>query len=187
VLAPCDRVRNDCPQQLDQASIRRPVSRVLSPVLPSQEGRTVRRPFLWDAPRGTPRATNPDGTRRRACPFGRPSLFGLAPGGACLAIPVARDAVRSYRTLSPLPRNPPENWRARGGLLSVALSLGSLRADVIRRLAFVEPGLSSSPPSLCRNGLPAVARPPDRAFVITPRDPLGDSARTCGSKVAFQQ
>jgi hypothetical protein len=33
----------------------------------------------------------------------RPSLFGLAPGGACHAGPVARPAVRSYRTLSPLP------------------------------------------------------------------------------------
>jgi hypothetical protein len=32
-----------------------------------------------------------------------PSLFGLAPGGVCLATPVARRAVRSYRTLSPLP------------------------------------------------------------------------------------
>src|SRR3569833_832317 len=31
------------------------------------------------------------------------SLFGLAPGGVCRAVPVARSAVRSYRTLSPLP------------------------------------------------------------------------------------
>ena len=30
-------------------------------------------------------------------------LFGLAPGGVCRAAPVARRAVRSYRTLSPLP------------------------------------------------------------------------------------
>ncbi len=30
-------------------------------------------------------------------------LFGFAPGGACRAAPVARRAVRSYRTLSPLP------------------------------------------------------------------------------------
>ena len=51
---------------------------------------------------------------------GASSLFGLAPGGACRAASVARDAVRSYRTLSPLPRA-----EARGGLLSVALSLGS--------------------------------------------------------------
>ena len=33
-----------------------------------------------------------------------PPLFGLAPGGVCRAVPVARTAVRSYRTLSPLPR-----------------------------------------------------------------------------------
>jgi hypothetical protein len=36
--------------------------------------------------------------RTRASP-----LFGLAPGGVYRAAPVARDAVRSYRTLSPLP------------------------------------------------------------------------------------
>jgi len=46
----------------------------------------------------------------------QPSLFDLAPGGACHASRVAARAVRSYRTLSPLPRR-------RGGLLSVALSL----------------------------------------------------------------
>jgi len=45
--------------------------------------------------------------------------------------------VRSYRTLSPLPRK-------RGGLLSVALSLGSPPPDVIRRRVSVEPGLSSA-------------------------------------------
>jgi len=34
---------------------------------------------------------------------GRPPLFGLAPGGVYPAAPVARGAVRSYRTVSPLP------------------------------------------------------------------------------------
>ena len=33
-----------------------------------------------------------------------PSLFGLAPGGVCRAADVAAGAVRSYRTVSPLPR-----------------------------------------------------------------------------------
>jgi len=32
-----------------------------------------------------------------------PSLFGLAPGGVCHAAAVTSRAVRSYRTLSPLP------------------------------------------------------------------------------------
>jgi hypothetical protein len=32
-----------------------------------------------------------------------PPLFDLAPGGVCHAVAVTGDAVRSYRTLSPLP------------------------------------------------------------------------------------
>src|SRR5579872_1683702 len=64
------------------------------------------------------------------------SLFGLAPGGVCRAGPVARPAVRSYRTLSPLPAEA-------GGLLSVALSLGSPPAAVSRHRISMEPGLSS--------------------------------------------
>jgi hypothetical protein len=71
---------------------------------------------------------------------GARSLFGLAPGGACHAGPVAGPAVRSYRTLSPLPSR--ASARA-GGLLSVALSLGSPPAGVARRLVAMEPGLSS--------------------------------------------
>jgi len=45
-------------------------------------------------------------------------------------------AVRSYRTVSPLPE---------GGLFSVALSLGSPPPDAIRHHVPVEPGLSSAP------------------------------------------
>ena len=45
----------------------------------------------------------------------RPSLLGLAPGGVYRAIAVAGDAVRSYRTLSPLPpifsHESPWAWR----------------------------------------------------------------------------
>jgi hypothetical protein len=33
-----------------------------------------------------------------------PSLFGFAPGVVCHAVSIARNAVRSYRTFSPLPR-----------------------------------------------------------------------------------
>ena len=69
-----------------------------------------------------------------------PSLFGLAPGGVCRAAGVAAGAVRSYRTVSPLPR--PYATR-RGGLFSVALSLGSRPPDVIRHRLSMEPGLSS--------------------------------------------
>ena len=42
-------------------------------------------------------------TCRGPCGPGAPPLFGLAPGGVCPAADVAAGAVRSYRTLSPLP------------------------------------------------------------------------------------
>ena len=60
----------------------------------------------------------------------------FAPGGVYRAASVARRAVRSYRTLSPLPCE-------QGGLLSVALSLGSPPPAINRHRVFVEPGLSS--------------------------------------------
>lgn len=71
------------------------------------------------------------------------SLFGFAPGGACHAVPVAGSAVRSYRTFSPLPQEENRSSPARGGSISVALSLGSPPPDVIRHRVSVEPGLSS--------------------------------------------
>ena len=49
------------------------------------------------------------------------SLLGLAPGGVYRAGRVTATLVRSYRTVSPLPAPS----RAIGGLLSVALSVGS--------------------------------------------------------------
>jgi len=45
-------------------------------------------------------------------------MFGLAPRGGCIAVSVAGNAVRSYRTVSPLP-----SAGASGGILSVALSV----------------------------------------------------------------
>jgi hypothetical protein len=78
------------------------------------------------------------------------SLFGFAPGGVYRAVHVAMSAVGSYPTLSPLP---PEG----GGLLSVALSLGSPPPDVIRHRLSVEPGLSSprNLSALAESGCPA--------------------------------
>jgi hypothetical protein len=73
----------------------------------------------------------------------RPSLFGLAPGGACRAPFLTVGAVRSYRTVSPLPVMAEA---LAGGLFSVALSLGSPPPGVTWHLAFPEPGLSSLAP-----------------------------------------
>ena len=48
--------------------------------------------------------------------------LGLAPGGVYHAVPLTRDAVRSYRTFSPLPFD-----KSQGGMFSVALSLSVTR------------------------------------------------------------
>jgi len=90
-----------------------------------------------------PRATNPDGDpETRDGPKPVPSLFGLAPGGVCHARSVAGPAVRSCRTVSPLPAG----QCRQGGLFSVALSLGLPPPGVTRHRVSVEPGLSSSAP-----------------------------------------
>jgi hypothetical protein len=83
--------------------------------------------------------------RKPACPRARgpSSLLGLAPGGVCRAIAVAGDAVRSYRTLSPSPAGTRWSGAPAGGLLSVALSLGSPPPGITRHRVSVEPGLSS--------------------------------------------
>ena len=62
-------------------------------------------PFIWDVRRRTPRATDPGGGSETRLPAeaGVPPLFGFAPGGVYHAADVAAGAVRSYRTLSPLP------------------------------------------------------------------------------------
>src|SRR4029453_15207127 len=67
-----------------------------------------RRPFLspchyWQGPATYPEAS--DGPPSNA------SLFGLAPCGVLPATSVARSAVRSYRTISPLPTQTPKARR----------------------------------------------------------------------------
>src|SRR5271155_6015938 len=64
-------------------------------------------PFLWDARCRAPRATDPSGGAKVRPASPRPGclplLLGLAPGGVFPAAVVAAGAVRSYRTVSPLP------------------------------------------------------------------------------------
>ncbi len=65
------------------------------------------------------------------------SLFGLAPGGVCPAIAVTNNAVRSYRTFSPLPKI---NAGVKlGGLFSVALSVDSRLPGITWHLAHWSP------------------------------------------------
>src|SRR6267378_2424951 len=86
---------------------RRSVSRVLS--RPSDESPGRGWPFIWDVRYRTPRATDPSGGAKGP-PGGAgsaglrlPLLLGLAPGGVYPATAVTGGAVRSYRTISPLP------------------------------------------------------------------------------------
>jgi len=99
-----------------------------------------------------------------------PPLFGLAPGGVYRAAPVARDAVRSCRTLSTLPVR-----RRAVCFLWHYPSPPKERPGVTRHRCSVEPGLSS-PPAFAGA---AAARPSGRANI-------GGSARSCESRAGVR-
>ncbi len=104
------------------------------------------RPFLWDGPCGPPRATNPDGARRRTCPFrGAHPYSVLLQAG--LALPSLSPGTRWALT----PPFHPYPGQARGGLLSVALSLGFTVARIPGRT------LSAALPTWSPDFPPAVA------------------------------
>ncbi len=96
-------------------SARRPVSRVLSRAAAAHDMAVARHHSRAFGPcdghsSGTPvtgRLARPTrgSVRKSTCPAfaGRVLLSGLAPGGVCRAASVAGRAVRSYRTVSPLP------------------------------------------------------------------------------------
>jgi len=103
----------------------RPVSRVLS-------RRVVAFPAVADIPLGP--ALPPASSERPGSAAGHriAPLCALAPGGACRAARVATGAVRSYRTVSPLPA-------FAGGFFSVALSRESPRLAVSQHPALWSP------------------------------------------------
>ena len=88
---------------------RRPVSRVLSAPAGVRDGHS-------SGMRLTAHLARPTRAAKRECSWLSPSgvrlppLFGLAPGGVYRAAPVAEGAVRSCRTVSPLPA---DLWVAR--------------------------------------------------------------------------
>ena len=143
---------------------RRRVSRVLSRPLVRYQGAVMAihlgRPLPNASMRPTRAAARRLARHHRIAPRCLPLLLGLAPGGVFPAAAVAGGAVRSYRTVSPLPR---QYTTRRGGLFSVALSLGLPPPDVIRHPMSVEPGLSS-PRAPAESGHPAVWR--SRIWVV---------------------
>ncbi len=137
----------------------------------------------------------PDAARDRNREPTLPPLFGLAPGGVCPAAAVAGSAVRSCRTVSPLPAGWPGCPGSRaGGLFSVALSLGSPPPAVSRHRSFVEPGLSSTTPGATLSGnsrAAATVRPsggrtlgPRRSYVKRRPAPTGDAAHSAACRRA---
>src|SRR3954453_3625161 len=104
---------------------------------------------LPNASRDRPERRRGRPARRRLPEWGKhrpPLLLGLAPGGVCPAATVAGSAVRSYRTISPLPPMPShaappqgrrlDKWARR--CVSVALSLELPPPGVTRHRASVE-------------------------------------------------
>lgn len=128
---------------------RRPVSRVLSSALRrlcSHSSGSRLTPTLTRHTRGT-------GWKRPICaPYSVLLQAGFTMPGT---LPPPRWALT--------PPFHPYSERIRSGLLSVALSLGSRRADVIRRPVSMEPGLSSS---ITLKAIPATARPSGQGVPI---------------------
>jgi hypothetical protein len=94
--------------------------------------------------------------RLRAKSFA-PSLFGLAPGGVCRAACVTAGAVRSYRTVSPLPSLPQEGRRSvLCGTVPGLAPAGCYPAPLVHGARTFLPG------SLPREGSRAAVRPTDR-------------------------
>ena len=136
-----------------------PVSRILFRGLPPFDDHSSS-PALADGIQLPTRASRAEASLRRYrlpdLPRARP-LFGIAPGGACLAASVASRAVGSYPTVSPLPRKigaVSSLWRFPSGYPGRAL-----------------PGtLASWSPDFPHGGLrpPAVIRPSARGQPIGP-------------------
>src|SRR5690242_455583 len=175
----------------------RPVSRVLS--------RTI-------IPLGSPSpATSsglPGSTRGLALPLRATSLFGLAPGGVCRAVRVATSAVRSYRTISPLPA--PLLALGRFAFCCTFRRLTPPRRYLAPRPR--EPGLSSTLREKCsdrpadsgahHSGMPHPSQGPGdtsaarlfrqlqrpRVGVVAPgaREPRGDRGRLAGCELGQQ-
>ena len=131
-----------CISGASESGARRPVSRVLFAIGSARP--MGRWPFIWDVRYRTPRATYPGGGAENRSAHEEPA----APTWSCSGwgLP-CRPRCRERGALLPHPftlaRPPDREARGPGGLLSVALSLGSPPPAVNRHRASVEPGLSS--------------------------------------------
>ena len=141
---------------------RRRVSRVLSRLVRPKTAQRRWRPFLWDARRRAPRATDPGGGAK-ARPMPQPRISSPAAASAAPTWSCSRWGLPCRRRCRPRGALLPHHFtraarpavpRGFGGVLSVALSLGSPPPGVTRHRTSVEPGLSS-----LRSERRAAARP----------------------------
>src|SRR5262245_39053626 len=146
-----------CAGDVEEEGGGRAISRVLF-ALP----KVGRWSSLWDGCRQPPRRGLPAAQTTRA---GSRCLFGLAPTGGCRAVPVARPAVGSYPTVSPLP------FGYKGGLFSVALFRRLAAPRRYLAVCPVELGLSSNGPS---------SRPPATIGPTTSRAQYYRASRASG-------
>ena len=80
------------------------------------------------------------------------SLFGIAPGGACLAGSVTRPAVRSYRTVSPLLKSKQKRFLLCGAIPQVTLA-GRYPAPLLHGVrTFLDPVKDRSHPAFRTQG-----------------------------------
>jgi hypothetical protein len=144
------------------------------------------RPFFWDGHCCPPLATYPDGApetepdRKRSCaiPIRSCSRWGL-PCHACYQ-PCGGLLPHPF-TLAPPVFAPVYGEKGRrGGLFSVALSLGLPPPDVIRHRISMEPGLSS--PAAFRHWSGAAARPAGRGDVCAINRRCNEKYRSCADQ-----
>ncbi len=146
-------------------------------------------PFLWDARCRTPRATNPDGGRKLPSrppgfPWHRVRPYSvLLPVGFTLPrpLPAARCALTA--PFHPCPRAVAGGT---GGLLSVALSLGSPPPGVTRHRVPVEPGLSSPGAEAPRAAIRPSGGPEGRRGVAGPQG-IASGQPICGQRMSFHE
>ena len=171
-------------------SISRPVSRVLS--ARAKRPRVTAIPLrrrLPGALSNLPGRPDPDIDPEACWPQGAslaPSLFGLAPGGVCRAACVAAGAVRSYRTVSPLPPcHSPQRREVRAAVCSLwHFPWAQHPPDVIRHRMPMEPGLSSRTAFRRTSERPS-SRLTDKGWGVLgptsrPRDQLPPRLLACG-------
>ncbi|SHF23421.1 hypothetical protein SAMN05444273_104389 [Litoreibacter ascidiaceicola] len=146
-----------------------PVSRILSKGLPPLDDHSSKATVTRD-----PLAANPNllGTKHPRRQASTRFLFGIAPGGACRATPVASGAVGSYPTVSPLPPH--------------ARAVSSLWRFPSDRSARALPGtVALWSPDFPRTRRPAVIRPSAQCLAYAPAAVRSiPNSRTSASAIA---